>query len=400
MALLFAGLIFLALALAGSLAGRLRQSAIPVYILVGLLLRPWVHETEMVAFFGQLGLILLMFFLGLEFSLPELLAAPGRTFRIGTVDAAVNFPLGFAIALLFGWGLLPALALGTALYISSSAIVAKSVIDLQRTANPETEIALRVLVFEDLAVAILLGILVTASAAGEGPPWARAGLALGFVAGAVVLGLWGRRWHARVLDVRNDDLFVLTVLGFTLLVSWTSEAAGLSDAIGAFVAGLWVAETPARERARMLLAPFYGPLAAFFFFAFGTMVDPSGLERLGPLALLLLALGIFGKMLSAWWIGRSEELSRRATLTLGLTLIPRGEFSIVVAGTVAHALEPDLMPLVALVVLGLSAIGSAALYAAPTITRRLTGEGVVPDAAAFRAETAERAARETPSAQR
>lgn len=394
MDLLYIGLVLLALAAAGTLAGRLRQSAIPIYILAGLLLRPWVGAPEIVEFFGELGLILLMFFLGLEFSLPELLAAPARTLRIGALDAAVNFPLGFLAGLLAGWGLLAALVLGTALYITSSAIVAKSVIDLQRTAHPETEVALRVLVFEDLAVAVLLGVLATvggADGADGSAAWWRAAGAVGFVAGAVVLGLWGGRIHRRIVEIPSDDLVVLTVMGLTLVLSWVSERAGLSLAIGAFVGGLWVAETPGRGRARDLLTPFYGPFAAFFFFAFGTSVDASAFSEVWPFALVLATLGVVGKLAGGWWIARMEGLSRRARWTLGLTLIPRGEFSIVVAGTLAYTLEPRATALVALVVLVLSAIGSVALYAAPAITRRLTGEGVAADAASVRAETAQRA---------
>lgn len=399
MELLFIGLVLLALAAAGTLAARMRQSAIPIYILVGLLVQPWLAAPEVVKFLGELGLILLMFFLGLEFSLPQLLAAPGRTLRLGLLDLAVNFPLGFGAALLFGWGWLPALALGTALYITSSAIVAKSVIDLQRTAHPETEVALRILVFEDLAVAVLLGVLATATgAAGARDTWLHAALVVAFVTVAVGLGLWGQRIHTRVLSLSNDDLFVLAVMGLTLVLAWTSERVGLSAAIGAFVAGLWLAETPARGRARDLLSPFYGPFAAFFFFAFGTTVEASAFDRLWPLALVLVVLGIVGKIVAGWWIGRMEALSRRATITLGLTLIPRAEFSIVVAGAVALALAPDLRALVALVVLGLSAIGSIALYAAPAVSRRLTGEGAIADAAAFRSETAARAAATRPKA--
>lgn len=391
MDLLFIGLVLLALAAAGTLAGRLRQSAIPIYILVGLLLRPWVAAPEVVAFFGDLGLILLMYFLGLEFSLPELLAAPGRTLRMGGLDASVNFPLGFAAGLVAGWDVLPALVLGTALYITSSAIVAKSVIDLQRTAYPETEVALRVLVFEDLAVAALLAALATVGGSeAEHWGWQVAGAA-GFLVGAVVLGLWGGRIHRRVLDLASDDLFVLTVMGLTLVLAWLSERAGLSLAIGAFVAGLWVAETPARGRARELLTPFYGPFAAFFFFAFGTSVDVSDLAKVWPFGLALVALGVTGKIGGGLWIGRTEALSKRASWTLGLTLIPRGEFSIVVAGTLAGTLTREAVALIAFVVLALSALGSFALYAAPAITRRLTGEGTATGADVLRAETAQRA---------
>lgn len=390
MELLFIGLVLLALAGAGILAGRARQSAIPLFILVGLLLRPWLAAPEIVEFLGELGLLLLMFFLGLEFSLPELLVAPGRTLRIGALDLIVNLPVGFAAGLLLGWGPLAALALGTALYITSSAIVAKSVIDLQRAAHPETEVALRILVFEDLAVAVLLAMMVALAGGGTDDVWLRAAGATGFVVVAVALGLWGGRLHRRILDVPSDDLFVLTVLGLTLVLGWIAEEVGLSLAIGAFVAGLWVAETPMRGRARDLLSPYYGPFAALFFFAFGTTVDPASFGRVWPLALALILLGASAKIVGAWWIGRSERMSRRASLTLGLTLIPRGEFSIVVAGTLA-ALATDLAAVVALVVLGLSAIGSVALYAAPAITRRLTGEGAVAQSGAFRAETADRA---------
>jgi CPA2 family monovalent cation:H+ antiporter-2 len=382
------GLILLALAAAGALAGRVRQSPIPLAILLGLALRPWVAEEELVQFFGQLGLLLLLFFLGLEFSLPELLAAPGRTLRMGAWDAAINLPIGLVVGWAAGWSPWASLALGAAVYVTSSAIVARSVIDLRRTAHPETEVALRVLVFEDLAAALLLGVLATA-----GRGLLSGVTALAFLAVAVALGLRGRALHTRVLAVADDDLFVLTLVGLLLVLAWVAGAAGLSAAIGAFVAGLWVAETPVRGRARDLLGPFYGPFAAFFFFAFGTQVDPSAFARLWPLALLLVAAGAAGKLLAGWWIGRVEGLSRRARWALAFTLIPRGEFSVVIAAAVEPSLAPDLAPLTALVVLGLAVLGSAAIYAAPAWVRAVTGEGAPAEPGAIRAETAARGSR-------
>lgn len=396
--LLHAGGIVGGLALAALLFFRLRQSVIPAYILLGMALRPWITNPATVDELATLGVVLLLFFMGLEFSLGTLLRGRKRILQTGAIDLVVCFPVGLGAGLLLGYGWTGGLLLAGAFYMSSSAIIAKSVIELRRAAAPETGVALGVLVFEDLFIALFLAVLSGAVLAAEPNAGAAAlgvGRALLFFGVVVWIALRGQGLLNRVFATGSDDLFVLLIGSVVLLLSWAALAAGLSEAIGAFLAGLALAETEHKERAERLFAPLQGIFAAIFFFGFGLAIDPAAFAQVWPAALALTVAGIGVKLAGGWWAGRASGLSSRARLALGLALIPRGEFSIILAGiAVAIGLE-ELGALVALLVLLLSLLGTMAMQWSPEITRRafprrtertLEERGFSPELAGFGAE--------------
>ncbi|HEU0055160.1 MAG TPA: cation:proton antiporter, partial [Longimicrobium sp.] len=371
--LLGAGLILGALALAGALFLGLRQSVIPGFILLGLASRGVSHDHEIVDVLATLGVVLLLFSMGLEFSLGALLRNRRSIVRDGMIDWAWCFPAGVAAGLLFGWGWAGALIAGGAFYATSSAIVAKATIELRRAANPETEAALGVLVFEDLFVAVLLAVLSGAVAKGGASVGVVAlgiGKAVLFFAVVVAAAHFGRPVLDRVFRVDSDDVFLLLAGAGMLLLSWAALAMGLSEAIGAFLAGLALAETRHRERAERLFAPLQGVFAAVFFFAFGLSLDPSAFGSVWPAALALTVLGLALKVGAGWTIGRRGGLPKRTSLALGLTLTPRGEFSIVLAGVAASAGLAGLNAAIGLMVLLLSLSGTVLLRFAPEVSRR------------------------------
>jgi CPA2 family monovalent cation:H+ antiporter-2 len=393
--LLGAGALLAALALAGLLFERFRQSAIPAFILLGMAVRPLDVDRHLVEVLATVGVVLLLFFMGLEFSVGALLRDRRRIVRNGGIDLLVCFPAGFATGLWVGGGWAGALILGGAFYVSSSAIIAKSTIELQRSANPETEAALGVLVFEDLFMALFLAVLSGAVLAAE--PSAGAALwgmakALFFFAAVVALALYARPLLNRVFDLDSDDLFLLLVGGVVLFLSWGALAAGLSEAIGAFLAGLLLAETEHNERAHRLFGPPQGLFAALFFLGFGLSLDPASFAGVWLPALLLAVVGVAAKVWAGMWIGRRDGLPKRNALSLGLTLVPRGEFSILLAGIAVSAKLPEVGATIALLVLALSLVGTVGLRFAPEISRRvyprrtprtLEGRGFNPDLARF-----------------
>lgn len=393
--LLGAGALLGALALAGLLFRMLRQSIIPAFILLGMALRPLVHDTHLVQSLATLGVVLLLFFMGLEFSLGALLRNRTRIVRDGVIDVFVSLPLGFVAGLVMGWGFKGALLLAGAFYVSSSAIIAKSVIELQRAANPETESALGVLVFEDLFIALFLAVLSGAVLVADPDPASAAwgiGKAVLFFGAVVFAALRARPLLNRIFDLESDDLFILFVGSVVLLLSWGAVAAGLSEAIGAFLVGLALAETDHKARAERLFAPLQGLFATVFFLGFGLSIDPATFGRVWQQALVLTVLGVAAKIGAGWWIGRQSQMNQRSSLSLGLTLIARGEFSIVLAGIAVAAGYPDLGALLALLVLALSVIGTMAMQFSPEITRRLfprrqirslADQGFSPELAAF-----------------
>ncbi|HEX2188252.1 MAG TPA: cation:proton antiporter [Longimicrobiaceae bacterium] len=392
--LLGAGVLLGGLAIAGLLFRWLRQSVIPAFILLGMAARPYAVDAHMVEVLATLGVVLLLFLMGVEFSLAALLRNRRRIVRNGAIDLAVCFPAGFAAALAMGWGWTGGLLLAGAFHVSSSAIIAKSVIELKRSANPETETALGVLVFEDLFVALLLAVLSGAALAAEPDALAigwGVGKALAFFGVVVAAALWARPLLDRAFDLESDDLFLLLAASVVLLLSWAALAAGLSEAIGAFLAGLALAETRHRERVERLFTPLQGLFAAVFFLGFGLSIDPGTFLAVWPQALSLTLLGVALKVAAGWWIGQRDGLTPRSSLALGLTLIPRGEFSIVLAGIAAAAGYADLAALVALLVLALSLVGTVAIQFAPEAGRlmfprrmpRLEERGFSPELAAF-----------------
>jgi monovalent cation:H+ antiporter-2, CPA2 family len=369
--LLESGLILGVVALSGILFRALKLSTIPAYILLGLLLGPTIGQSELVDVFALWGVVLLLFFVGLEFSFPALIAGWRRMFRLGSIDLLLNFPVGFVAGLMLGWGWLGSLFIAAAFYVSSSAIIARSVIELRRTAHPETEPALGILVFEDLAVAMLLallsGIIVTQGDVAAG--FVGALRALAFLAVVAVIAWAGRPLLDRLLGTEDDELFVLTMGAALLLISYAAAWSGVSEAIGAFLAGSLMAETRHKARIEALFAPLQGVFAALFFLSFGLSVKTSALRDVWPAAIVLTLIAIPTKLLTGWLAGKSDGLSRRARISLGLTLLPRGEFSILVAGIAASAGFERAPAMITLFVLILAVIGTIAIQYAPTISK-------------------------------
>jgi CPA2 family monovalent cation:H+ antiporter-2 len=370
--LLGAGAVLAALALAGLLFDRLRQSVIPAFILLGMAIRPLDVDEHLVEVLATLGVVLLLFFMGLEFSVGALLRDRRRIVRNGGIDLLVSFPVGFAGGWWIGGGWTGALLMGGAFYVSSSAIIAKSTIEMRRSANPETEVALGVLVFEDLFMALFLALLsgavLSPEPSAEAALWGM-GKAVAFFAAVVGLALYGRRLLDRLFDLDNDDLFLLFAGGVVLLLSWGALAAGLSEAIGAFLAGLLLAETEHKERAERLFGPLQGLFAAVFFLGFGLSLDPASFAGVWPYALVLAVAGTALKIAAGMWIGRRDGLPKRNALALGLTLVPRGEFSILLAGIAVTANRDAVGATIALLVLALSLVGTVGLRFAPEIAR-------------------------------
>jgi CPA2 family monovalent cation:H+ antiporter-2 len=394
--LLQTGAILGALALAALLFTRLRQSIIPAFILGGIALRPLVGHSPAIELLATFGLVLLLFFMGLEFSVDALLRDRRSILRTGTYDLLICFPVGFIIGVVIGAGWVGSLLLAGGFYISSSAIISKSVIELRRAADPETATGLGILVYEDLFIALFLAVLsggvLAANPALTGVLWGVA-KALLFFGAVLFVALRGAPLLNRVLDVESDDAFILLLGSIVVLLAGAALAAGLSEAIGAFLAGLALAGTAHRARAEQLFAPLQGLFAAIFFLGFGLQIDIASAARLWPAVLLLVVAGVATKLLAGWWAGHAAGLSRRGALSLGFMLVPRGEFSIVLGGIALAAGLDDVASTLALFVLVLSVLGTTGLQFSPQLARwviprragrdALAGQGFQPDLATF-----------------
>ncbi|MCL6642356.1 MAG: cation:proton antiporter [Candidatus Bipolaricaulota bacterium] len=329
------GLILLVLYLGALLAHRVKQSSVPVFILAGLGLQAFVEHSPLIDFMAQLGVMLLLFMIGLEFS-PERLRHGGRRLVLaGALDVLINLPVGILVGLAIGLNLLEALILGGAVYISSSAIVARNIIEFRRAANPETEYVLGVLVFEDIFIALYLSVLTGLVHVGG----LQAGEVLlvflktvGFFGVAVLAAIGLRAWLSRLLAHESIEVFLLLVLALILLLAAMAEWLGLSGAVGAFLTGFILPEREFRERVERVIVPFRDLFAAIFFVSFGLLMDLSHVSHMLLASFLVILVAVWGKLGTGWMIGRLVRLSKNASWRLGVALIPRGEFSIILAG--------------------------------------------------------------------
>jgi CPA2 family monovalent cation:H+ antiporter-2 len=381
------GLDLLVLAALAWLAGRLHISPIPLYLLAGLAAGiggPLSLESsrEFASLAAEIGVLLLLFTLGLEYTPRELTSALRRGALGGAFDLIANGAPGVIAGLLLGWDPVAALLLGGVTYISSSGVISKLVGDLGRIGNRETPEVLTVLVLEDLVMAVYLpvvAVLLAGTSVSEGA--FDVAVALAVVATIlVVLGRVGEplgQALARGSGSVGDEVVLLSVFGSVLLVAGLVQQVDVSAAVGAFLVGVAISG-PAQHRAAAVIGPLRDLFAAIFFFAFALGIDTSSLPPVLPAALALAGIGILTKLATGWFVAGRAGVGVDGRWRAGATLIARGEFSIVIAGLgTAQAVEADLGPLAAAYVLVLAVLGPliARGQRAPGFIRRRSTDG-------------------------
>ncbi|HEY9337447.1 MAG TPA: cation:proton antiporter, partial [Kribbella sp.] len=370
------GAVILALGILGRIAGRLGFSPIPLYLLAGLAfghggLLPLAASEEFVATGAEIGVILLLLLLGLEYTASDLVGTLKTQYISGAVDFLLNALPGAAVALLLGWGPVAAVALAGVTWISSSGVIAKVVGDLGRLGNRETPVVLGILVLEDLSMAVYLPIL-TALLAGVGLAGGSMTLliSLGTVSVVLFVALRYGRVISRAVSSDNPEMLLLVVLGLTLLVAGIAQQLQVSAAVGAFLVGIALSGEVAHG-ARNLLSPLRDLFAAVFFVFFGLSTDPAKIPPVLAVAFGLAILTGLTKIATGWYAARRAGISPAGRWRAGGTLVARGEFSIVIAG-LAVGVEPKLGPLATAYVLILVILGPVAARYTEPIARRLT----------------------------
>ncbi|MEV6992455.1 cation:proton antiporter [Streptomyces sp. NPDC093228] len=375
------GAIILGLGLLGRFAARFRFSPIPLYLLAGLAfgeggLLPLNTSEEFVATGAEIGVILLLLMLGLEYTASDLVSNLKTQYPAGLVDMAFNAPPGAAMALLLGWGPVAAVVLAGVTWVSSSGVIAKVLGDLGRLGNRETPVILSILVLEDLSMAVYLPII-TALLAGTGLAAGGFTLAIALGVAGLVLLLAVRygRHISRFVSNEDPEKLLLVVLGLTLLVAGVAQQLQVSAAVGAFLVGIALSGEVA-EGAHNLLAPLRDLFAAVFFVFFGLHTDPSSIPPVLLPALVLAAVTALTKIATGYWAAKRAGISAKGRWRAGGTLVARGEFSIVIAGlAVTAGIEPSLGPLATAYVLILVILGPlTARYTEPValgLTARL-----------------------------
>ena len=361
------------LGLLAKLAGRIGVSPIPLYLLGGLAFGTGgIIELEGMKEFahlaGEIGVILLLLMLGLEYTASELFTGLRRSWQGGILDLVLNFLPGAGLALFLGWGPVGAMVMGGVTYISSSGIAAKVISDLGWLGNRETRVVISILVFEDLTMAVYLPVLTTViSGVSFLAGLTTLGIALAVVSVVLVVALRHGHHVSKAVHSENSEVFLLKVLGAALLVAGMASAMQVSAAVGAFLLGIAISGGTSHN-AKLVLAPLRDLFAAIFFVAFGLNTDPASIPPVLGWALVLALITAASKMATGVWAAKQAGIARPGRLRAGTALIARGEFSIVIAGLAlaSGAVSQELAAVATAYVLVMAVVGPlAARYVEP-----------------------------------
>jgi len=345
------GALLLGLGLLSRFADRIGVSPIPFYLVAGLAfgdggILPLSGGTEFFEIGSEIGVILLLLMLGLEYTASELVTSLKKSRTAGLVDALFNALPGALFAIVLGWGPVAAVALAGITWISSSGVIAKVLRDLKRLGNRETPTILSILVIEDLAMAFYLPVL-SALVLGAGIAAGATALVVAVLVALVILYIALR--HGRLISAifapNHPESLLLGVLGLTMLVAGLAQQVNVSAAVGAFLVGIALSGRVA-DNAQPLLSPLRDLFAAVFFVFFGLATDPADIVEVLVPAGILAVITMATKTFTGYRAAASAGLGIPARWRTGLTLTPRGEFSIVIAGlAVGAGVEPRLAPL-------------------------------------------------------
>jgi CPA2 family monovalent cation:H+ antiporter-2 len=347
------GGVLLILSLLSRFASAFRQSAIPFYMTLGLFLGiggviPLTESQEFLEIGSEIGVVLLLLMIGLEYSPKELLVSVIGNRRIGLLDALLNAVPGAIAGWLMGWGAIGSLILAGVTWVSSSGVIVRMLADLGRMANRETPTVISVLVLEDLAMAFYLPVL---SAVAIGATVMEGAVSVGIAIGLVVIIIsgtyfYGRRF-AKLFSADNAEALVVGVSGMAILVAGIATQVNVSAAVGAFLVGIGLSGRVAASAERTL-TPVRDFFAAIFFVYFGIQTNPADIPGVFLPALALAVVTIATKVITGYVAARRAGIAIPGRWRTGLALTPRGEFSIIIASiAVGAGLNPAILPFAA-----------------------------------------------------
>jgi CPA2 family monovalent cation:H+ antiporter-2 len=323
------------------LCHRVRLPIIVGFLLTGVIAGPHgfglVREIEAVKTLAEIGVVLLMFTIGMEFSLRSLLRI-GRTVLLGgSVQLVLTILAGFGAARLLGYGCREAVFAGFLLSLSSTAIVLKTLQDRAEIESPHGNTALGILIFQDIAVIpmmLLIPLLAGATDNGGASPFLLLLKTAGIVLLVPVMSRWVVPWlFFGIAKTRSRELFLITTIALVMAVAWLTQRAGLSLALGAFLAGLIISESEYSHQALGDILPFRDVFTSFFFVSIGMLLDAAFFMR-HPLVLIAAALAIVCvKTLTAGVAAYFSGLPLRSALVAGMALAQVGEFSFILSET-------------------------------------------------------------------
>jgi len=345
---------------------KLNVPSIIAFMLVGFLAKLYIdpHHVEHFELFKHAGIILLFFFIGLEYSFEKLKTMLGA-WKTGSVDFVFNFIPPFLLAYLFGFDLFSALILASVFYPSSTSIIAKLLMDYKRIASPEAEMLIGILIFEDLVAILLLALIIPLKEAGSFDlsvlPMSLLKVALAFFAFWLVHRFVIPRINRWLDSISEEEIFIFFALGMVLSVGTFFHAIGISEALGAFLLGVIVPETRILENIERQLSDLKELSIGLFFFFFAYEANLTVPKEIFFLALLIV-LGVILKVVSTYLAGYLFGLKKKARLRASLSFVPRGEFSVIMS-----SFDPGVKPISIPFIFATAVIGSMLFAIAPKV---------------------------------
>ncbi|MET1051666.1 MAG: cation:proton antiporter [Mycetocola sp.] len=350
----------------GRLGKVIGLPAIPIYMIVGFLASPntgWFplnFESAYIELIAVFGLILLLFNLGLEFDQDEFFGNAGKLLISGGSYLLLLMGAGLIFGFMLGWGTREALIVAGIIGTSSSAIVTKLLIELNRLANRETPMILGVTVVQDIFLAIYLAI-VSVVLSGESEPWQVAGklaIAFTFLVVMFTIARWGGAYVSRIFRTKDDELFTILFFGLAVLFGGLGEVLGVSDAIGAFLIGLVLGATRYGTKIEHVAVPLRDVFGAFFFLNFGLSLDPTQFPLVIWPVVFAVVLTLVLNVVAGQFMSRLYGFSAQAGINAAAILMNRGEFALILAILALTAgLDERLQPFAGLYVLLMSVMG-------------------------------------------
>lgn len=343
----------LALSLLSRFAVKIKQSAIPFYMTVGLLLGagsaiPLTESREFLEIGAEIGVVILLLMIGLEYSPKELVQSLKKNKSTAIIDALLNATPGFIAGLLMGWGLIGAFILAGVTWVTSSGVTVRLLRELGRLTNRETPTVISVLVLEDLAMAFYLPVL-SAVAVGasimEGA--ITVAVAIGLVTSILIISYFYGKTITKVFSTTNIESLIIGVAGLAILVAGLASEVKVSSAVGAFLVGISLSGKVAAE-ASLRLRPLRDFFGAIFFVYFGIQTNPADIPPSFLPAAALAAVTIATKIITGYLAAKKNGIGIPGRWRAGLALTPRGEFSIIIAGlAISAGLNQNIVPFAA-----------------------------------------------------
>ncbi|SEF44656.1 cation:proton antiporter [Sphingobacterium lactis] len=403
------GIAVLLVALVGLLANRLKFSVIPFFIVIGMVLGnesypgfvadflnntgseglkegfnsvwkflTFTESKPFIEFMGRLGVLFLLFYLGLEFSVGRLIKSGKSIVAGGTIYVLLNFFSGLLVGWMMNLPFKEMMVLCGIMTSSSTAIVAKVLTDLKRTANPETEVIMGMIMFDDLFIAMHISFLSGLILTGSSSFWTVAGtslLALGFILSFLILGRKLVPFIDKLLYEKSSELFILIIFSLLFLIAGFSETIHVAEAIGALMAGLVFADSKYIKKIEGMVLPFKDFFGAMFFFSFGLSIDMYSLGGAVGWAVFAAAITVVCNVASGYFASRFSKLPAKNSVDIGFTLSARGEFSIIMANIgKAGKLLPVIQSFVVVYVLLLSIISPLLTKESRNIWNTMAGQ--------------------------